>query len=139
MSLPSPPEGTWWEVSDNKSVESALHTAFASRRVHGEWFHLSDQDVKDLELKMMAGIAINSFIFKHEPIKRSVPSGFSAAEVAEKLKASMGGGTIDFNDARQFCRQVLTWPNADRLSDAARRRLGSFAFINRVYKLAGGK
>lgn len=31
-----------------QSIESALHTAFASKRIRGEWFNLSEQDVKQI-------------------------------------------------------------------------------------------
>lgn len=31
-----------------QSIESALHTAFAAKRIRGEWFHLSEKDVAQL-------------------------------------------------------------------------------------------
>lgn len=36
------------ETNDIHSLEAHLHQRFASKRVKGEWFRLTDQDIKDL-------------------------------------------------------------------------------------------
>ena len=35
------------------AIESALHSAFGEKRLRGEWFDLTDQDVSDIKLTLI--------------------------------------------------------------------------------------